>query len=142
MLEKVLTYIHNWFERAVIVDEWEIKDQSLDLSFLQDGQYFRIVGSVFNDGLHQYPADDLRDEKFRGAVWPLAIPRDLVELAGEIKEWDEKHGAEAASPYASESFGGYSYSLGSDVSGSGSEDPTNGWQRAFMARLIPYRKLR
>lgn len=141
MLQKVLTFIHNWFERDVIAGQWQITGGTLELPHVQEGQYYRIVGSVFNDGLHQYPSDDLKDETFRGGVWALAIPPDLIALAKEIEEWESKYGEATAGPYASESFGGYSYSLAGSVAGGGSEDPTNGWQRQFSARLIPYRKI-
>lgn len=141
MLEKVLTYIHNWFECSLRVDEWEIKDGCLDLPHVQDGQYFRIVGSVFNDGLHQQPVDDLVDETFIGGVYALAIPKAFLDLVEEIKEWDAKYGEGAASPYSSESFENYSYSKASASSAGGSSDPSNGWQREFRSRLIPYRKI-
>lgn len=141
MLEKVLTYIHNWYEVSVVRGTWEVENGSLDLSHVQDGQYYRIVGSVFNDGLHKHPAEDLVDETFKGAVWALAVPRGLVELADEISEWQEANSKSVESPYSSESFENYSYSKDSSVSGGSQLDPTNGWQRHFMARLIPYRKL-
>ncbi len=145
MLEQILTEIHNWFRVRDGVDgihpgTYTIEDGRIALPFLQDGQYFRICGSVFNDGLHQYGSamQLLQDETFTGAVWALAIPKVVVELSKEIAAWQEKYGAVTASPYTSESFGGYSYtkSGGADVGGSG------GWQSAFRARLNPYRKLR
>mgnify|MGYP001025876590 FL=1 len=141
MLEQVLTHIHNWFQVGIYPGTYTIEDGGVTLPFLQDGQYFRIVGSLFNDGLHQYgPAMELlQDETFDGAVWALAVPKSVVELAGEIAAWQEKYGAVIDSPYTSESFGGYSYSKASgagDIAGSG------GWQAAFRARLTPYRKLR
>lgn len=139
MLEQILVYIHNWFERQMRVAQWTIEGGSINLPHVQDGQYFRIVGSTFNDGLHQYPCDDLTDETFVGGVWALVIPHELVELSEEIKDWQEKYGEKAEGPYTSESFGGYSYSKDSGDSQTG--DLTTGWQRAFRSRLIPYRKL-
>ena len=140
MLKQVLKEIHNWFQREIIPGTYTIQDGHITLPFLRDGQYFRIMGSVFNDGLRQYgPAMEiLQDETFDGSIWVLAIPKAVVDLAGEIAAWQEKYGAQAASPYTSESFAGYSYtkSGGADAGGSGS------WQAAFRARLNPYRKLR
>lgn len=141
MLEKVLIYIHNWFERTVAVGGWEVKDGQLDLPHLKDGQYYRIVGSIFNDGLHQHPANDLVDEDFKGAVIGLAIPKSLLELVSEIEEWEASYGKTADAPYSSESFENYSYSKGSASLSSNPDDITNGWQRQFRSRLIPYRKL-
>lgn len=141
MLERVLTHIHNWFEVSWRSGEWQVVDGCLDLPFLQDGQYYRIVGSVFNDGLHQYPDNDLKDEIFFGQISGLAIPKAVIELAQEIEQWETDNAKALNSPYSSESFGGYSYSKDSSVSGGGNDDPASGWQRHFMSRFIPWRKL-
>lgn len=45
---------------------------------LQDGQYYLISGSIFNDGVYQYHKGDtapLQEEMFDGVVVPLAIPK-------------------------------------------------------------------
>lgn len=141
MLEQVLTHIHNWFRVGIYPGTYTIEDGGVTLPFLQDGQYFRIIGSLFNDGLHQYgPSMELlQDETFDGAVWALAVPKAVVELAGEIEAWQKKYGTLIDSPYTSESFGGYSYSK---ASGAGDSTGSGGWQSAFQARLNPYRKLR
>lgn len=141
MLEQVLIHIHNWFQVDISPGTYTIQDSGITLPFLQDGQYFRICGSVFNDGLHQYgPAMELlQDETFTGAVWTLAVPKAVVELSEEIAAWQEKYGALIESPYTSESFGGYSYSK---ASGAGDSSGSGGWQAAFRAQLNPYRKLR
>lgn len=137
MLERVLTYIHNRFEVSAHSGTWQVADGSLYLPFFQDGQYYWITGSIFNDGLHQYPSDDLTDEEFKGIVYGLAIPKQVIELSLEIKDWEEKNGDQANGPFQSESFGGYSYTKGSD-SGDGN---LSGWQKAFASRLNPWRKL-
>ncbi len=141
MLEQVLTHIHNWFQADIRHGTYTIQDGGITLPFLRNGQYFRIVGSLFNDGLHQYgPSMELlQDETFDGAVWALAVPKAVVELAGEITAWQEKYKDTVESPYTSESFGGYSYSK---ASGAGDSTGSGGWQAAFRARLNPYRKLR
>ena len=139
MLEQVLTELHNWFQVGVYPDEYTISGGELQLPFLQEGQYFRILGSVFNDGLHQYGPgmEVLADETFLGSVWALAVPTAIVELASEIAAWQKKYSERAASPYTSESFGGYSYTKADGASGS-----SGGWQAAFRSRLNQYRKLR
>lgn len=136
MLESILLHLNNWFLVPDGVHEgtFEVKDSSIVLPFLASGQYFRICGSVFNDGLHQYPAEDLTDETFTGTVWALAIPQQVVGLADEIKAWTEKN---APSAYTSESFGGYSYSKSTGSSGA-----PIGWQEVFLQQLNPYRKMR
>lgn len=141
MLEQVLTHIRNWFQIGVYPGTYTIQDGGITLPFLRDVQYFRICGSIFNDGLHQYgPAMEmLQDETFDGAVWALAIPKAVVDLSDEIAAWQDKYGAVIDSPYLSESFGGYSYSK---ASGAGDSTGSGGWQAEFRARLNPYRKLR
>lgn len=146
MLEQILTEIHNWFRVRDGADgihhgTYTIEDGRIALPFLRDGQYFRMMGSVFNDGLHRYGRDmeALTDETFDGTIWAMAVPGAVVELAGEIEAWQEKYGDVMDSPYTSESFGGYSYTK---ASGAGDSAGSGGWQAAFRARLNPYRKLR
>ena len=140
MLEDVLLHIKNWFLVDVHEGTYTINDSTLELPFLQDGQYYRICGSVFNDGLHKYGdvADKLQNETFTGTVWALAIPKAIVELASEIEAWQEENGKAAQSPFASESFGGYSYSKATDTTTGGSVT----WQTAFRSQLNPWRKAR
>lgn len=134
MLEAVLTHLNNWFCREVYAGTFTVTSGTLALPDLADGQYFRIVGSAFNDGLHQSPAAGLTDETFTGAVWALAVPKSVVTLAEEIKAWAAKNQLGA---YTSESFGGYSYTRATNAKGA-----AVGWQDAFAAQLAPYRKLR
>lgn len=146
MLEQILTELHNWFRVRDGADgihhgTYTIEDGRIALPFLRDGQYFRMMGSVFNDGLHRYGPDmeALTDETFDGTIWAMAVPGAVVELAGEIEAWQEKYGAVMDSPYTSESFGGYSYSK---ASGASDSTGSGGWQAAFQARLNQYRKLK
>ena len=139
MLTEICAELRNWFvvPNGVHIQTYTISGGSIaPLDFLQDGQYFRIIGSVFNDGVHQYPASDLTDEVFHGAVWAMAIPRAVLKIANEIDAWQQKNGAAAASPYQSESFGGYSYSMRAQSGESGA-----GWKDAFAGRLSDWRKL-
>ena len=139
MLEQVLMNIRNWFtvEGGIHSGTFSIKDGGITLPFLADGQYFRIIGSVFNDGLHQYPATDLVDEEVSGVIWALAIPPAVVDLADEIQKWQEKNGEASVSPYQSESFGGYSYSKATDAETGGAVT----WQSAFKQQLSAWRKI-
>ena len=133
MLETVLMYLNNWFVVGRYDDTYTIEDGGITLPFLVNGQYFRIVGSLFNDGLHQYPAADLMDETFDGTIWALAVPKAVISLSEEISAWNEKNGA--AGPYSSESFGGYSYTRATKSNGQ-----AVGWQDVFAAQLSPWKK--
>ena len=149
MLTELCHELNNYFERSKYIGKFEIKDgviTSLDDGNmgLLDGQYFRVIGSVFNDGVHQYPPEDLKDESFDGAVWTMAVPPEFLTLAEDIDKWQAMYGAvdsEAMSPFTSESFGGYSYSK----SGGGTSDSTSNagtWQGTFASRLNKWRKIR
>ena len=143
MLESILRHLNNWFllSGGIHASTYTIEGGNLPLPFLQDGQYFRIIGSIFNDGLHKYGPDmeALQDERFEGAIWALAVPQDVVELSKEIVSWQEKYKEALESPYTSESFGGYSYTKAGGATENGG---SGGWQSAFRTRLNPYRKLR
>ena len=139
MLEQVLMHLKNWFLVPGGIHEgtYTIEDGGITLPFLANGQYFRICGSVFNDGLHQYPASDLKAETFDGSVLALAVPQAVIELASEIEAWQKKNGEAAAGIYQSESFGGYSYSKATDSASGGAVT----WQTAFRSRMNAWRKL-
>ena len=139
MLEQVLRHLNNWFLVEIREGTFTVENGSITLPFLQTNQYFRICGSVFNDGLHQYPLTDLTDETFTGTMWALAVPKAVITLAEDIAAWEEKNGEAVASPYQSESFGGYSYTKRSAGNDSGT---LNGWQDAFRGRLNDWRKLK
>lgn len=136
MLEAVLRELNNWFVRSSHSGYIVVRGGSIVVpdGFLSNGQHFCIVGSVFNDGLHVWPCTDLEDEGFEGVVQALAIPKAVIELADSIKAWEDENGDSSRAPYASESFGGYSYSMQS-----GEERQT--WQRAFQRELNRWRKL-
>lgn len=133
MLEEICGELRNYFRKEAREGSFVIKDGIISpFDFIQNGQYFRIVGSVFNDGVHQFPNDALIDENFVGSVWALAIPPTLIALADEIKAYAESDAAKP-SPYTSESFGGYSYSKSSEDASS--------WQKVFAKRLNRWRKI-
>ena len=138
MLTEICAELRNWFvvPNGVHIQTYTISGGSIaTLDFLQEGQYFRIIGSVFNDGVYQYPASDLTDEVFNGAVWSMAVPPAVIDLAAEIEEYN-KSDAGKASPFTSESFGGYAYTKATDENGA----PIS-WQKAFANRLNQWRKL-
>ena len=138
MLTEICAEIRNYFEvpNGRHFGKFTISGGSIaPLDFLQEGQYFRIVGSVFNDGVYQYPATSLKDEVFDGAVWAMRLPPAVIALAAEIEEFN-KSDAGKPSVFTSESFGGYSYSKATDSNGK-----PIGWKQAFADRLKPWRCL-
>lgn len=140
MLENVLSHLKNWFlvSDGVHVGTYKISNGHLEIPFLQNGQYYRICGSIFNDGLHKYgdTSDILTDEEFSGTIWALAIPKTVIDLAKEISEWQNKNGEAVQSPFASESFGGYSYTKATDAATGANAT----WETVFRVKLNKYRK--
>lgn len=146
MLSELCKEINNWFEQRKYFGEFVVEDGQLTGDFsLQENQYFRIVGSVFNDGVYKFDDDlELENETFDGAIWAMAIPSEVIALASDIEAWKNKYqsiDSPAMSPYNSESFGGYSYSKSSGGSTSGSVDLSGTWQGAFADRLNHWRKI-
>jgi len=137
MLEEVMGYIHNYFEYRKVRGHFVVASGNLDTSLLLDGQYFKIVGSVFNDGVWQYPETTLTDEEFDGEVWLLAVPKKVTDLVAEIQDWVNANQETLLSPYQSESFGGYSYTKGASADGKS----VVGWREVFGSKLDQWRKL-
>lgn len=149
MIEEICADIHNYFiedsrggfyhlENATFT----IENGAITLPFLVPGQYFLILGSKLNDGVHQYALENLADETFSGQIYEMRVPKMLLALSGEIDAWIEQYGSVMNSPYQSESFGGYSYtkaSSGSDGN-SGSQNGAD-WRKVFGSRLNQWRKI-
>lgn len=141
MLEEILNHIHNFFvvKDGIHVGDYVISSGTLSLDFLQEGQYFRIKGSVFNDGVYVYPAEELHDEEFSGEIWAMALPPGFIALYNEIDDWCDNYQNVVDSPYQSESFGGYSYTKA--TFGGSSGDSSVNWQNVFKSKLNPWRKI-
>lgn len=136
MLEEILNHIHNFFvvDDGVHKGSFTISSNVLQVDFIQTNQYYRIVGSVFNDGVYKYGTDSLTNEEFKGEVWVLAVPPALISLSSTISSFMNTN---PTSPYISESFGGYSYTKGT-------QNKTGlplSWQDVFRDKLNPWRKL-
>lgn len=136
MLDEILAEIRNYFIVNVHSGKFEVIGGNLSpLDFLKDGQYFKIHGSIFNDGVYRYPESGLVDETFSGEIWALAVPPTLIALVADIEDY-EKKAKENVSPFASESFGGYSYTKATDGNGS----PLT-WKTVFAKKLNRWRKI-
>lgn len=147
MLTYICQYLRNWFSgnepkfvgTFVIQSDNSITFDGEDLGdYLKEGQYIRIIGSTFNDGVAKL-GDALTPERFTGAVWGMAIPQAVLDIADEIAEWNTKYKDAQNSPYNSESFAGYSYTKASGNGSNGVSGAT--WQDVFASRLAPWRKI-
>lgn len=141
-LDELCKELNNWFDLKRNFGVFTIEDGVLvdDLG-LQENQYYRIVGSVFNDGVYQYGVNNsLVDETFDGAVWAMAVPPQIIALLDQINDYEGKFGDAFRSPYNSESFGGYSYSKSAGTSYGASENCSGGILSAFANELNRWRK--
>lgn len=148
MLTELCAYLKNYdfnHRAEKLFGEFIISGGSVNVDGIRDGQYYRIVGSLYNDGIHLYPTFSLRDEVFNGAVWLMWIPDEVVKLAEDIEAWNAKYaGVDGVlnSPYQSESYANYSYTIrGSMGNGEQGNKPID-WKTQFAARLSPWRKIR
>ena len=136
MLTEICAELRNYFVESIHEGTFTISGGKLEPSdFLKAGQFFRIVGSTFNDGVHEESASALHDETFHGAVWAMAVPAAVVAISDEIKGYMESESSKPT-PYSSESFGGYSYTKATDSNGV----PIS-WQKAFASRLKNWGKI-
>ena len=159
MLTELCEYLRNWFVEdqdkhigTITITGGEITARD-DLYMMigdkqiepANGQYIRVIGSIFNDGVHQYPDYEMQDETFKGAVWLLRIPPAILDLADDIAAWKAKYmtlNSQYMSPYNSESFAGYSYSKsGAGANAAANGSGLDGWQAVFADRLGPWRKI-
>ena len=129
----VMRRVRNFFERESIEGNFAITGGVLEP--VPDAPYIAISGSACHDGV--FPAGQLPkdrpDETFSGKVWGLHPTDDFVAICEQISEYAERRPAGAPQ---SESFGDYSYSMGSAADGlSGS------WENVFAASLLPFRRM-
>ena len=153
MLSQVCHFIHNYFERESYAGEYTISGGTITLDFLTVGQRFRILGSAANDGIYTYHAvgvvwdDDnakavqMVNETFDGVIVAMGVPREVIDLVGDINTWVTANADSLNSPYQSESFGGYSYTKASGAVGANGGSNVFGWQDMFKTRLNAYRKI-
>lgn len=149
MLGEICAEIRNYFtyETDRHIGDWVISNGTISPNLDFPTDYFRIVGSRLNNGVHkvsELETNPLKDEEFHGAIWIMSPPADFLQLVDEISEWQTKNGAVDSnnmSPFQSESFGGYSFTKASGSSSSGASSvPT--WQSTYASRLNLYRRIR
>lgn len=143
-LTEICEYLNNYWPVTKAKGHYVITGKTIVLPQVKDGQYFRIIGSTFNDGVHKYPATDLVDEEFDGVIWAMAVPGTVIALASEIAQWQTKYGGVDSpnmSPMQSESFQNYSYTKKASGSNANGDEPTT-WQSTFASRLNKWRRLR
>lgn len=134
MINELCNEINNWFEDEKHFDEYKIESGIIAPSVnLVEGQYYRIIGSLFNDGVHKFGENDLVDESFEGSIWTMRVPPEVVRLVQQIETYNS---SSTLTPFTSESFGGYSYTKATDANGV----PLD-WRTIFRSSLNRWRKI-
>ena len=136
--------LKNYFtdSKHIFHGTYTIRDKTISAEFVQNNQYFRISGSVFNDGVYCNTPEDLerlRDETFTGAIWVMSVPAGFIELCDDAERFKSKITEISAifEGYTSESWGGYTYTL-----------PTSApafiqdWQYRIKQGMNAYRRLK
>ena len=142
MMGVVCQEVKNYFIQKDVdihVSNYEISGGSISpVPFLKNGQYYRIVGSVLNDGVYQHGVDDMQlaDEEFYGAVWSMRVPRDFVQLVDDIEAWNAANAKALSGPFSSESFDNYSYTIATSDNGGAYT-----WKDHFKGKLNGYRRM-
>lgn len=151
LLEEICQHLRNWFcnfqrgdvkHGSFIIQDGAITGAGqTPTPTIEDGSYYRIIGSLKNDGVFLAGTDTPKDETFTGQIWLMHPTAAFLACVKDISDWNAKNGAIDSpnmSPYTSESFGGYSYSKG----GGGSQGGTaTTWQGQFASRLNAWRKI-
>lgn len=139
MLYELCSECRNWFtdDSDKHYGVFTISDGTiLPSNFIAEGQYFRIIGSLFHDGVYKCGEDVLKgSETFNGSVWAMRVPPPFIKLVADVEVWNEKYSSVASSPYTSESYGGYSYSKASE------SGTVSSWQKCFKDELKKWRKI-
>ena len=148
MLQEIMEEINNYFVPiSAKLITYTISGGVISPAFgAEEGDRFLICGSRRNDGVYTWHAeghknDDnnaaagLQDETFAGTIRVCSVPPALLALSGEISQWVVSNSGTLNSPFASESFNGYSYTLKSGSSGAGGTGPLT-WRDCPAAKRL------
>lgn len=143
MLEQVMEYCNNYFYKAKEVGRFSIVSGRIsNRGVFKAGQYVRIIGSDFNDGVYKIESltdgkiniASLEDEMFEGAIVALAVPKSFLSIVKDIEAF-ESSASSGISPYISESFENYSYTRATK------DGKPLSWVDLYGDRLSQYRKM-
>jgi len=144
MLTEICQYLHNYFDYERHIGDISIVGHEVfcngEQIEIEEGQYFALFRNRIPLGVFQ--ADELTDKTFTGAIWLMDVPKAILDANTWAETWKAKNGAADSmsnSGFQSESFGGYSYSKGTNKNGKAGASIFDNAQ--FAAMLAPYRKL-
>lgn len=138
MLEPVLREIRNYYFAEKPVEALGVTEGVVlaDTDVFEEGQYVYIYKHQTLTGVYKLASideaglriDDLPDTDKAFKVYPLAIPKDLLDLASKIEQFNKDN----PNGVSSESLGDYSVSYSA-------KDGVASWQAAFNSQLASYR---
>ena len=148
MLQEIMEEINNYFVPiSAKLITYTISGGVISPAFgAEEGDRFYVCGSRRNNGVYTWhetfinndddtEAAGLRDETFAGTIRLCAVPPAVLRLSGEISQWVVSNSGTLNSPFASESFNGYSYTLKSGSSGAGGTGPLT-WRDCPAAKRL------
>lgn len=147
MLTEICQRLKNWFDLKsdhtpyghysgiISISNSEISLNGEVLNIPTD--HYRLIDSYKNNGVHAV-SDKLTDETFKGDIWLMVIPAEVVTLAADMAQWVKDYGNASKAPFSSESHKGYSYTKAGGVGGSGA---TSSVWAAFESDLATWRKI-
>lgn len=165
-IEALCAETHNYHETDKVIGDYTIENGNIVLPFLAENQFFRVVGSKFNDGVYIYSQDafiirsstweevmngNLDWEALKEKTWGELVERDLVDetFHGAIwpmnmpraflalsKEIAEYNESEEAKPKPYTSENINGYYSYTKASATDSE-----WQNVFSGKLKRWRKV-
>jgi len=139
-LTSMCRIVNNYFVKEKVSGTFDLNPNVAPISLIEN-QYFRIVGSIMNDGVYRNDAESLSTltaEEFQGEIWSMAVPRDFLTLCEEIEAFNTKMNEIASKDngFTSENFDGYSYSKASSLSPALQQEWSN-----INSRLNNYRRI-
>lgn len=165
VIEQMCAETHNYFETDKVSGIYKIKDGNIELPFLEKYQFFRIVGSKWNDGIYVYSSDfwilrastweEVRaeNESWKDLLsrrWSELVEHDLVdeEFGGEIWPMNIPRAflnlSQEISAYiesGADKVSGYTSESFGGYSYSKASAGSNAWENAFASKLKRWRKL-
>lgn len=142
-ITRMCTILHNFFtdKNHIFYNIYTIPDNILNNNFINKGQYFRITGSCFNNGVYCNISEDLKrlkNETFKGSIWVMDVPPDFISLCEEVERFNAKIAELSGNfrGYSAESWGGYSYNLPTSA-----PSYMHDWQYKIKQAMNAYRKI-
>ena len=84
-IESLCAECHNYFEISKEIGDFTIENGIISLPFLCENQFFRIVGSKFNDGVYIYGKDHI----IRDATWEDVLKDNANWNELKDEKWGE-----------------------------------------------------